>query len=573
MKKRSESGFAMLLVFLMAATIAITLYLEIPRVAFQAQRQKEQLLIERGEQYKRAIQLFVRVNGRYPGDLKDLENFNNRRFLRHKFIDPMTGKDDWRIVHINNGVLTDSVLNKQKPGDASQQTASTSGQYVGEQAAIGSALTPAQQNLNAGLSRRRVSEGGAVPTVGPDGQPIAPGQPLPGQPITGFEPIPGQPMPGQPVPGPVFPTQPGAGQPIAQPLPGQQQTQSFPGGQMLPGQVPGQPFPGTPANSGQVQPQPFLGAQPGAQPFPGQVQAQPFPGTPTPGTPIPPELTNPGGVNSAGQPIPGRLPGFTPPGVPANPNTPGQPYVGGSQPYVGGSQPYVGGGQYIGAQPTPTQGVPQPAPFTPNPANPQPVPTQPNFPAGGVPQPFGAPQPFGTPQPSGTPQPFGTPQTTNPGFPGPTGQSPATDMINNILRNPRPIQAGTAPGGQQIGGGIAGIASKSENAAIMIYNDRTNYNEWEFVFDYTKQAPLPNPSGGTIGTSAASLGSVAGNPSPAATPSPTGVLGAGFGTSPTPGPQGQSPFGQPQGQNPSGQPAGQAAGMPQLPPGLRPGRP
>jgi hypothetical protein len=146
-------------------------------------------------------------------------------------------------------------------------------------------------------------------------------------------------------------------------------------------------------------------------------------------------------------------------------------------------------------------------------------------------------------------------------------------MINNILRNPRPIQAGTAPGGQQIGGGIAGIASKSENAAIMIYNDRTNYNEWEFVFDYTKQAPLPNPSGGTIGTSAASLGSVAGNPSPAATPSPTGVLGAGFGTSPTPGPQGQSPFGQPQGQNPSGQPAGQAAGMPQLPPGLRPGRP
>ena len=87
MKKSRESGFAMLLVFLMAATIAITLYLEIPRVAFKAQRQKEQLLIERGEQYKRAIQLFVRVNGRYPGDLKDLENFNNRRFLRHKFIE------------------------------------------------------------------------------------------------------------------------------------------------------------------------------------------------------------------------------------------------------------------------------------------------------------------------------------------------------------------------------------------------------------------------------------------------------------------------------------------------------
>ena len=40
MRKRRESGFALLLVFLMAATIAVTLYLQIPRVAFQAQRQK-----------------------------------------------------------------------------------------------------------------------------------------------------------------------------------------------------------------------------------------------------------------------------------------------------------------------------------------------------------------------------------------------------------------------------------------------------------------------------------------------------------------------------------------------------
>ena len=56
---RRESGFALLLVFLMAATIAITLYMEIPRIAFETQRQKEELLIERGEQYKRAIKVFV----------------------------------------------------------------------------------------------------------------------------------------------------------------------------------------------------------------------------------------------------------------------------------------------------------------------------------------------------------------------------------------------------------------------------------------------------------------------------------------------------------------------------------
>ena len=125
MKRRSDSGFAMLLVFLMAAAIAITLYWQIPRVAFQAQRQKEQLLIERGEQYKRAIQLFVRVNGRYPSKIDDLENFNNRRFLRHKFVDPMTGKSEWRVIHVNAaGVFTDSLVNKPK-GDQKQASSNT----------------------------------------------------------------------------------------------------------------------------------------------------------------------------------------------------------------------------------------------------------------------------------------------------------------------------------------------------------------------------------------------------------------------------------------------------------------
>ena len=57
-RRKNESGFALLLVFLMAAILAITLYKEIPRVAFETQRQKELLLIERGEQYKRAIALF-----------------------------------------------------------------------------------------------------------------------------------------------------------------------------------------------------------------------------------------------------------------------------------------------------------------------------------------------------------------------------------------------------------------------------------------------------------------------------------------------------------------------------------
>jgi hypothetical protein len=174
-RRGQESGYALLLVFLVAAVIAINLYMEMPRVAFQAQRQREQMLVERGEQYKRAIGLFLRTNKntRWPASIEELENFNNHRSLRKRYIDPMTGKDEWRLVHIANGVLTDSVLNKKKDdgqdhlkGEAIMQLAGLSGFDQ----------NTSQSNMNA-ATRRRASEGGAQ--VGPDGQPIASGGAMP----------------------------------------------------------------------------------------------------------------------------------------------------------------------------------------------------------------------------------------------------------------------------------------------------------------------------------------------------------------------------------------------------------
>src|SRR5258708_32381579 len=121
MKRRQESGFAMLFVFVMAAAIAIGLYMEIPRVAFESQRQKEQMLIDRGGQYQRAIQLFYRKYRTYPQNLDDLETTRNIRFLRRRYKDPMTGKDEWRLIHVGpGGVLTDSLIKPANPlGDKS----------------------------------------------------------------------------------------------------------------------------------------------------------------------------------------------------------------------------------------------------------------------------------------------------------------------------------------------------------------------------------------------------------------------------------------------------------------------
>src|ERR1017187_9882864 len=118
--KNPESGYALLFVYLMAAIVALMLYSQVPRIAFEAQRDKEQLLIDRGQQYTRAVQLYVRKFQRFPADMNALENTQNIRFLRKQYVDPMTGKNEWRLIHVGpGGVFTDSLTHAPKKADQS----------------------------------------------------------------------------------------------------------------------------------------------------------------------------------------------------------------------------------------------------------------------------------------------------------------------------------------------------------------------------------------------------------------------------------------------------------------------
>jgi hypothetical protein len=63
-----------------------------------------------------------------------------------------------------------------------------------------------------------------------------------------------------------------------------------------------------------------------------------------------------------------------------------------------------------------------------------------------------------------------------------------------------------------MGSGIAGFASTADAEGIMVYNDRTNYGEWEFVFDPSKDNQVFNPTAGGIGTPASQLGTQPGTP-------------------------------------------------------------
>lgn len=374
-RRQSEKGYALIFVFAMSAMMALMLYLEMPRLALEMQRNREQLLIERGEQYVRAIKVFAKKNKKYPQTIEELESTNGVRSLRRRYLDPMTGKDDWRLIHADaTGRLTDSLVQKktdptQDPTRTAEKSENT---FVSEGASFGSTGDPNATGRVAQALNRRASE-----------QPGAAGAPPP--------------------PGSVSPIDPNA--PPQQQL---QQVQQSMVPIMGPNGQPIQRIPGLPGQMGQ---------------YPAQAANSQTGGT------VP--------SNSGGYSFGSGYGGQAPVSGPQPPSRPGTPVPGGFQP--GGGSNSFGGGAIPG------------------------------------------------------------------GPPGGINVNPATAMIQQILTRPNPqglanIQGGAAGG---LGGGIAGIASKHDAEGIKIYNEKTNYKEWEFVFDPTKdqkaqQGQIPGQMPGQI---------------------------------------------------------------------------
>jgi len=100
----NESGYILLAILLLVTFMAIALAAEMPSIATEIKRQREEELIHRGNQYKRAIQLYFRKYGRYPVSIEQLENTNNIRFLRKRYKDPMTHSEDWKLLHIGDAL-------------------------------------------------------------------------------------------------------------------------------------------------------------------------------------------------------------------------------------------------------------------------------------------------------------------------------------------------------------------------------------------------------------------------------------------------------------------------------------
>src|SRR5690242_4239184 len=98
--RSGESGYVLLAVMLAVTLVLVALSIELPRIAQQIKREKEEELVHRGKEYATAVKRFVHKNGgRYPASVEQLEDTNHIRFLRKKYKDPMTGESDWKMVH------------------------------------------------------------------------------------------------------------------------------------------------------------------------------------------------------------------------------------------------------------------------------------------------------------------------------------------------------------------------------------------------------------------------------------------------------------------------------------------
>jgi type II secretory pathway pseudopilin PulG len=97
-RKPSEEGYILIWVMFLLVIFTISLSVAAPAIGKQIERDREVETMERGKQYIRAVQLYYKKFHAYPPNADALVNTNQIRFLRKKYIDPMTGKQDWKPI-------------------------------------------------------------------------------------------------------------------------------------------------------------------------------------------------------------------------------------------------------------------------------------------------------------------------------------------------------------------------------------------------------------------------------------------------------------------------------------------
>ena len=154
----------LLAVVVMVALVLIALAVAAPVVARQLQRDKEIESQHRMEQYVRAIQLYQRkFPGQYPASIKVLENTNNVRFLRHVYVDPLTGKADYKLIHLGEQKTKIHVFFGQELGGIAASLGSAAGMQSAGGVGVGAGIAGGSTNVN---STNALNSGFGGATIG-----------------------------------------------------------------------------------------------------------------------------------------------------------------------------------------------------------------------------------------------------------------------------------------------------------------------------------------------------------------------------------------------------------------------
>ncbi len=97
-RRPAEEGYILIWVMFLLVIFTIAISVAAPAIGKEIERDRERETMERGKQYIRAVQLYYRKFHAYPPNADALVNTNQVRFLRKKYIDPTTGKLDWKPI-------------------------------------------------------------------------------------------------------------------------------------------------------------------------------------------------------------------------------------------------------------------------------------------------------------------------------------------------------------------------------------------------------------------------------------------------------------------------------------------
>ncbi len=168
-KEREDEGFMLLGALVLVFLLLLALTVAAPRIARELQREKEVESERRANQYVRAIRMYYKKFGHYPGSIEQLEKTNNQRFLRQRYVDPLTGKSDWRLIHVGeNQTKVKGFFGQDLPGlqsglgSAAGMASSTSSSIGGAGAASGAAFPNAGAGAGASAGSNAAGAGGGL---------------------------------------------------------------------------------------------------------------------------------------------------------------------------------------------------------------------------------------------------------------------------------------------------------------------------------------------------------------------------------------------------------------------------